>query len=364
MNAPILHLVGTIVIDDHSEVPELWVLGGRVSFTRPAATTDVVRLEGVFVPGLVDVHCHVGLDTNGAVSQDVARAQAVADRDSGVLLIRDAGSPADTSWVAQDLTLPRLIRCGRHVARPKRYLRNYGQEIAHPDALAEVLVDNLEHRADGWNKIVADWIDRDFGDLAPLWTSEQLRLALKAVHERGGRVTAHSFSTEAIDGLLDAGIDCIEHGTGMTEQQIQRAKSLGVPVTPTLLQIAQFEKIAAQGQGKYPDYARRMRLMYARRYDQARLFWESGMQILVGTDAGGTIEHGRIANECAELTMAGIPAREVVASAAWRARKFLGIAGIEEGECADIVGYTSDPRADITQLMRPKHVILRGAQVI
>ncbi len=314
----------------------------------------------VVFPGLVDVHCHIGLGAQGAVDRETARLQALADRNSGVLLIRDAGSPADTSWVASQGDLPRLIRCGHHLARPKRYIRNYAQELSDPNDLADALVSNLESNSDGWNKIVADWIDRDHGDLAPLWSERQLRDGLNAVHARGGRVTAHTFSHEAIGPLLDAGIDCIEHGTGMLPDDMARAAAGNVPVTPTLLQIGQFENIAAAGEQKFPAFAQRMRSMYQRRYDQVRAFYDSGMQILIGTDAGGTLTHGRIADECAQLVKAGIPAGEVVAFASWRARSFLGVPGIIEGESADVVGYASDPRTDIRALAHPEHVVLRG----
>jgi imidazolonepropionase-like amidohydrolase len=361
MNAPIYHLSGTVVIDDDHEVNDAWVVGGRVTFSRPASGA-AHTLTGFFFPGLVDVHCHVGLAAQGPVDRATARAQALADRDSGVLLIRDAGSPSDTSWVGEAEDLPRLVRCGHHLARPKRYLRNYGEELADPKTLTDRLVANLDD-SDGWNKIVADWIDRDVGDLTPLWTPEQLRDGLAAVHARGGRVTAHTFAREAVGPLLDAGIDCIEHGTGMTGDDMARASAAHVPVTPTLLQIAQFESIAAAGQEKFPRFASRMRELYERRYEQVRAFHEVGMQILVGTDAGGTIEHGRIADECAELVRAGIPAAEVVAFASWRARDYLGVDGLSEGASADIVGYAHDPRRDISVLQTPDTIVLRGRRV-
>ena len=58
-------------------------------------------------------------------------------------------------------------RCGRHIARTKRYIRNFAHEI-EPDQLVEYV--RGEARAgDGWVKLVGDWIDRDVGDLRPLW---------------------------------------------------------------------------------------------------------------------------------------------------------------------------------------------------
>ena len=121
----VLHLAGPVRLGDDDVRAEAWVVDGRLTFTRPTLPgRDVVRVEGWAVPGLVDVHCHVGLGATGAVSREEAVRQAVTDRDSGVLLQRDAGSPLDTRWVHERADLPRLVRCGTHVARPKRYLHD------------------------------------------------------------------------------------------------------------------------------------------------------------------------------------------------------------------------------------------------
>lgn len=361
--APVLHLRGTVVLDDEREVGEAWVVGGRLTLTRPSAT-DVRVLDGVALPGLVDVHCHIGLAADGPVDAATAEQQALADRDSGVLLVRDAGSPADTSWVHARTDLPRLIRSGHHLARPKRYLRHYGRELADVAELPAAVAEEAR-RGDGWVKLVADWIDRDLGadgDLRPLWPADVLAEAVAAAHAEGARVTAHTFATESVDALLDAGVDCLEHATGATPEQIERLAADGVPVTATLLQVAQFEAIAAQAV-RYPLFAARMRRLHARRYDQVRDLHDAGVRVLVGTDAGGTIPHGRIADETRELVRAGIPAREVVAAASWRTRAWLGVEALDEGTSADVVVYPVDPRTDVEVLAAPSAVVLRGVQV-
>jgi len=356
----VLELRGRVLLDDERETDRVWVVGGRFTLDRPARVDDV--LEGWVLPGLVDVHCHVGLAADGPVDRATARAQALADRDSGVLLVRDAGSPSDTSWVHDDDELPRLVRSGTHLARPKRYLRHYGRELADPEDLATAMAEEAA-RGDGWVKVVADWIDRDLGadgDLRSLWTDAQLAKGVAAAHEAGARVTAHVFSTEAVPGLLAAGIDCIEHGTGLTPEQVEEVVERGIPVTPTLLQVGQFDQIAAQGEAKFPRFAARMRAMHERRRTHVRELFEAGVQLLVGTDAGGTIEHGQIAAECAEMVRAGVPASEVVAAASWRTRAWLGFASIAEGAPADAVVLAADPRADIAALRAPEAVVLRG----
>jgi imidazolonepropionase-like amidohydrolase len=361
---PVLHVRGRVVIDDEHEVDELWVLDGRITFTAPTGrrAAPATVLDGWALPGLVDVHCHVGLGADGPVDEATAEQQARADRDAGTLLIRDAGSPADTRWVDDRPDLPRILRAGRHLARPKRYLRHYGRELDDVGQLPAAVVEEA-HRGDGWIKLVADWIDRDLGvegDLRPLWPDDVLARAVQAAHDAGARVTAHTFSTEALPGLLAAGIDCLEHGTGLTPELIDEVARRDVPVVPTLLQIDQFEAIAAQAEGRYPRFAERMRRLHARRYEHVRNLHEAGVRLLLGTDAGGTIEHGRLPDEATELVRAGVPTAEVVAAASWRTREYLGVPGLAEGESADLVVYPQDPRRDVAVLSRPTAVVLRG----
>ncbi len=359
----VIALTGRIVTDDEHETGEAWVVGDRLTFERPDRPADQT-LHGVVLPGLVDVHCHIGLDRSGATDRQTARAQALADRDSGVLAIRDAGSPQDTSWVADEADLPRLVRAGNHLARHKRYIPHYARELDDPDQLPTAVSEEAA-RGDGWVKLVGDWIDRslgDDGDLRPLWTGTQLREAIDAAHAQGARVTTHTFATETLDDLLDAGVDCLEHATGADADQIARIAAAGIPVAVTLLQIGTFDQIADAAH-RFPVFAARMRAMHARRRDQARDLYDAGVPILVGTDAGGGIAHGRLPDEAAEMVAAGLPAADVVAAASWRTRAWLGLEGLTEGASADLVVYDTDPRTDIRALADPAAVVLRGARV-
>jgi imidazolonepropionase-like amidohydrolase len=355
----VTRLAGRILVDERTERGEAWVIGGRITFERPRFSGEVTTIAGVILPGLVDVHCHVGVTVGGAAGDALAAKQAEADRDTGVLLIRDAGSAIDTAWVHDRADLPRLVRAGRFIARPKRYLRGFARELDRVEDLPLAAAEEAR-RGDGWVKIIADWIDRDEGDLRPLWPDDALGAAVAAAHAAGARMTAHTFATEAARGLLDAGFDCIEHGTGLAPEHIAEVARRGVPVVPTLLQVGQFASIADQGREKYPAFSARMEAMYRARYEQVRRFHEAGIPLLVGTDAGGTVGHGSFARECAEMVAAGVPTPDVVAAATWVARRFLGAPGIEEGASADVVAFADDPRADIRALASPDAIVLRG----
>ena len=98
--ATVLHLVGEILVGPEDSRPECWVIDGRVTYAAPTGSGhDVQTLRGWALPGLVDAHCHVGLDRHGPVDEATTEAQALTDRAAGTLLIRDAGAPSDTRWV-------------------------------------------------------------------------------------------------------------------------------------------------------------------------------------------------------------------------------------------------------------------------
>jgi imidazolonepropionase-like amidohydrolase len=163
----VLHVRGRVLTGPEEVRDEIWVVGGRITYDRPAGARDVRTVRGWVLPGLVDAHCHVGLDADGAVPDEVSEKQALAEREAGALLLRDAGSPADTRWIDDREDLPKIIRAGRHIARTKRYIRNYAWEIEPEDLVAHVARE--ARRGDGWVKLVGDWIDRGVGDLAPCW---------------------------------------------------------------------------------------------------------------------------------------------------------------------------------------------------
>jgi imidazolonepropionase-like amidohydrolase len=350
-----LHVRGRGLPDD--EPVQWWIIDGALS-TEPVADADTVFDGGWILPGLVDAHCHVGLGVHGAVELDEAIAQAETERDAGALLLRDAGSPVDTRSLDDRDDLPRIIRAGRHLARPRRYSPGLAIDVDDesqlPDAVAE-----QARRGDGWVKLVGDWIDRGIGDLAPLWSDDVLKAAIDAAHAHGARATAHTFSEDALPGLINAGIDCIEHGTGLTEDTIALMLEHGTALVPTLINIENFPGIA-DAAGKYPTYARHMRDLYERCPQRIGAAREAGVPIYAGTDAGSGVAHGRIADEVDALKRIGMTPTEALGAACWDARRWLGRPALCDGASADLLCYSADPRSGAAVLNRPDVVILRG----
>jgi imidazolonepropionase-like amidohydrolase len=342
------------------EPVEWWVVDGRLSAERVADADTVFGADsagGWIIPGLVDAHCHVGLGASGATDFDEAVAQAETERDVGALLLRDAGSPIDTRSLDGRDDLPRIIRAGKHVARPKRYIPGVPIDVEDESQLPAVVAAQARF-GDGWVKLVGDWIDRGTGDLAPLWSDDVLADAIAAAHAEGARVTAHVFGEDALPALITAGIDCIEHGTGITEDVIALMLEHGTALVPTLINIENFPGIA-DAAGKYPTYARHMRDLYATCHQRVAAAHEAGVPIFAGTDAGGTIAHGRIADEVAALAAVGMTPTDALGAACWDARAWLGRPALEHGASADLVCYADDPRKPGV-LDHPALVMLRG----
>ena len=138
------HLRG-IVLPDGDDPADLWVDGsGRIT-SEPLAGAETLVDGGWILPGLVDAHCHVGLGPDGPVTLDEAEDQARTDRDAGTLLIRDCGAPIDTTPLQTRDDLPEIVRAGRHLARPKRYIRGLARELDDP----RLLVDEIRRHRRG-----------------------------------------------------------------------------------------------------------------------------------------------------------------------------------------------------------------------
>ncbi|WP_197671800.1 amidohydrolase family protein [Devriesea agamarum] len=413
---PIWHLTGPILVARDRIESEAWVVNGRITYRKPEQELhgrDPVDLDGFVLPGLADLHCHIGIgDAGGVVSLEEARAQAITDRDTGVLLIRDAGSLLDTRSLqdrgGQGAGLPRIVRCGRHIARTRRYLIGYADEV-EPDALADTCARELQ-RSDGWVKVVADWIDRDLGDLAPTFEADDFAAAAARVHAAGGHITAHTFAEDTLPMLLDAGFDCLEHASGLNDDTIDRVAAARVPVVTTLVNVGEFTTYAAQGERKFPAYAAHMRALHAARYERTAAAHEAGIQLLLGTDSGGVLGHGIVHDEMAELKKVGLSDVDVLQAACWGPAQFLGADtgtaerkvqpdrevqdhgeqpdwgintagcsvqpgsdaaarwnaepfGLGEGAIADLLVMDQDPRSDVRALKDLSAVLIGGRRV-
>jgi imidazolonepropionase-like amidohydrolase len=310
---------------------------------------DAEPLPGDFIlPGLVDSHAHPALaaGTSGpvALGRDEALANLLAWARSGITLVRDTGSPGGLSLdLGPEPGLPALRVSGRFLAPAGRY---YPDLLVTPVAEADLVGAALTEisRGASWVKLIADFPDLRAGTgPEATYRSAAIAALTEAVHKAGGRVAAHSTTPLATE-LVAAGVDSIEHGTGLDEHGVRAMGARGTAWSPTLGAIL-------GPPGRRTPAAEELRDRLACLIPLAvRL----GVPVLAGTDVVGSLP-GEVAL-LAELGLA--PAEALAAASAWP-REFLGGPGR-----ADIVTYAHDPRDDPRQLATPSAVVVGGTRLL
>ena len=177
-------------------------------------------------------------------------------------------------------------------------------------------------------------------------------------------MTAHCFGAAVLPGLIEAGIDCIEHGTGLSADLIDAMVDRGTALVPTVMQLDKFPEYAEAGAERFPAYSATMTDLFARRRATIMAAYDAGVPLYAGSDGGGVTRHGNLAGEVLALADLGLPAQQALGAASWRARAWLGWnPTLHEGAAADFVVYPRDPIADLGVLREPACVVLRGAVV-
>jgi imidazolonepropionase-like amidohydrolase len=332
------------------EPVDLYADGDRWT-TDPVAGAELVA-EGWILPGLVDAHTHPGAEKPGQPLDDtLLREDLRAHVNSGVTLIRApglAGEPPD--WFGHADDSPRAVHAGPWLAQQGQFMAGWGRRPGLTD-LPAVAAEQASRT--GWAKIVIDWKPDDA--VVPV---EVLRDAVTRVHAAGGRLAVHTQHAAGGTVAVEAGVDSIEHGMGLSFELLPRMAERGIALTPTLSAITgglaeiNADPERARKSWYVPGASAHARLTAAA--------VEAGVTVLAGTD---TRPHGGIAQEIRALVTAGVSPHEALAAASWTARSYLGLAGLVDGAPADAVVFDADPRTDLSQLDKPRAVIVHGKRV-
>jgi imidazolonepropionase-like amidohydrolase len=314
------------------------------------------ELPGRFVlRGLVDAHAHpaVALGDAGPVALNARQAKAnlVAWGHSGVVLARDTGSPGGlTLSLTLDAGSPRVIAAGRFLAPKDRYFPALLVEPVADEELVDAALAEIERGAH-WVKVIADFPDIEAGTPPErTYPIELLSRLSDAVHTAGARVAAHA-TLDDVTALVRAGVDSIEHGSGLDADSLALMADRGVAWTPTLCALQSLlddEQRPAEVRQRMHETAERVTALLPM---AARL----GVPVLAGTDVSGSL-----AQEVALLARYGLEPSQALAAATTWARQFLH-ATDDAGN--DIVTYAHDPREDLLELAQPLAVVIGGVRV-
>jgi imidazolonepropionase-like amidohydrolase len=329
------------------EPVDLYADGDRWT-TDPVPGAELVA-EGWLLPGLVDAHTHPGAENPGdPLDEALLREDLQAHVAAGVTMIRSPGLAGDPpEWFGADPELPRATHAGRWIAQAGQFFEGWGRR---PDPAELPAVAAAQAARTGWAKLIGDW-----GPGADPIPVDVLTAVTEAVHAAGGRVAVHAQQPGGCEAAVAAKVDSLEHGMCLDPRLLNQMAAQGTALTPTLAPLTEALANALDApEGPRKDWFVGGASVHGQLTAAAA---EAGVTLLAGTDSR---PHGRVSHEIKAMADAGVPAHDALAAGSWGARRYLGLPGLAEGAPADAVVYDADPRTDLTQLDRPRAVVLRG----
>jgi imidazolonepropionase-like amidohydrolase len=320
--------------------------------------------DGVVYPGLVDGHAHLTSnevsDMTGAPRVDglsvrIAR-HASSQLAHGVLLVADKGTH-DPGTVELTLDLPPEERpavqlAGRFLAGIDGYYPHLAVEVA-PGGLAGAIGAATPERAT-WVKLIGDWPRRGVGAV-PSFTEAELAAGVAAAHAAGRRVAIHTAAPETPGRAVRAGVDSIEHGLFLTEDDLALLGERGGAWVPTVRAM----ELLIAALGEESSGGRLLREGLDNVNGLLPHATAAGVFVMAGTDLA--LGHGEVAREAKGLMAYGMAEQDVLIALTSGARAYLGEPAFAPGSCADLIVV---PAADLSSLATPRLVVRCGRVVV
>jgi imidazolonepropionase-like amidohydrolase len=193
-------------------------------------------------------------------------------------------------------------------------------------------------------------------------TLDEIKAVVAAAHDYGFTVAAHAHGAEAIRRAVLGGVDSIEHGTFMNDEDMKLMKEHGTWYVPTII-AGKFAEEKAK-EGWYPPQVTAKALQVGPIIQAtAGKAYKAGVKIAFGTDAG-VYPHGENAKEFEYMVQAGMPPMFVLQAATTHAAELLHkqneLGQIAVGRQADVIAVPGNPLDDITAMQRVSFVMKGG----
>jgi len=377
-----------------SDAQTIIVVGDKIQTIVPTAETPVqagdavVDVSGLtLLPGLIDVHTHVTMDTNfdpyhELTSTDAKEAitgvvNAKTTLLAGITSVRNVGAGGYTDVDLRDaidagqvpgphmqVSGPALGITGGHCDNnllPISY-HSTGDGVADGIAAVQQKVrQNIKYGADVI-KICATGGVLSKGDnpQASQYTREEMQAIVADAHRLGRKVAAHAHGAQGILWASEAGVDSIEHGSYIDDAGIAAMKQHGTYLVPTLyLEDWMIES------GQLPAiYQQKMKDVSAVAKSNIKRALAAGVKIAMGTDAA-VYPHGLNAHELdVYVNQLGMTPLAALQTATLNAAELMGWTAqtgtLEPGKWADIIGVVKSPLGDIRTLEDVKFVMKSG----
>ena len=354
-------------------------VGPNVQIPADAKVIDLSK--STVLPGLFDAHTHLCMTvkkerdagnnyyittlldpTPYRAIEGVANARDMLA--AGFTTIRDVGNAGNYADTALREAIERGLVPGPTMVNAGRIIAPYGgqfhlqpekRDLATPeyafadthDEMLKAIRENIHYGATVI-KIVVD-------DQKYIYSVDDIRFMVEETHRAGLKLAAHCWTHAGAHNAAEAGVDSIEHGEMMTNDDLQLAKKNHVVLVGT-----DFTESAAREAG-FPE-------MHAVFVDRLKRAYQIGVTMAFGTDVIVAVPgetRGTLAAEYVDSWVeAGVPAKDTLQAMTINAARLLGVdrerGAIKPGLAADIIATPENPLENIQAVRKVSFVMKDG----
>ena len=379
----------------------IWIEGERIKAIGsaaemagkiPAGAKTIDLSQSTVLPGLIDCHTHLTMtpyDSGlGGVRISYPRMALTGARNARVTLeagfttVRNVGASGYSDIAlrdainAGDVPGPRMLVSGP----PLSITGGHGDtnflapQFGWSDDGVADGVDGVQKKVREDIKYGADVIKfmatggvLSEGDNPALaqYSEEEMKSIVDTAHSLGRKVAAHAHGSGGIKLAVLAGVDSIEHGSYINDEDIALMKEHGTYLVPTVyLEDWLLENV--NGLGLTPNMIQKANTVLPIAQQNLSHAFKSGVKVALGTDAA-VYPHGLNAREFGKMVDMGLTPLQSIQAGTVNAADLLGwsdrVGTLEPGKFADIVAVDGDPMANVHVLEKVSFVMKGGAVV-
>jgi len=197
----------------------------------------------------------------------------------------------------------------------------------------------------------------------PQLTQEELNALVDEAHALRLKTAAHAHGAEGAKRAIRAGIDSIEHGSFLDDEDLNLMKNKGTYYVPTLMAVQGLTEQIEKGVAIPPAIRPKAEAAIAAIHQTFQRAIAKGVKIGLGTDAA-VYPHGRNAEEFHQMVDLGMKPIAALKAGTSADADLLGLADkigtLESGKLADVVAVPGNPVENIRQTEHVFFVMKEG----